>query len=365
MGVSGHETSMRDKKSPLTSEGLDSMKRLLDMQKKLLPDLLDVMIKRYRILRYIKLMQPIGRRSLAQNLQISERVLRGEVTFLKEQGLVHFATAGMSVTAEGETLFLTLEDVMKELLGLRELETSLEAQLGVKQVIVVAGNSDKDEWVKREMGRSCVSLLKSRLGNKDVVAVMGGTTVAAVAEMMMPDPKLRDVMFVPARGGLGEQVENQANTISAQLATRAGAQYRLLHVPEQISEEAYTSLVLEPSVQDILKLIKSASTVIHGIGDARTMALRRDSQFSFVDKLDREEAVGESFGFYFDRSGKPIHKQRTIGLQLDDLENDDKYVISIAGGDSKAEAIASYMKYRPSDVLITDEAAAESLLHLP
>ncbi|TWI60020.1 sugar-binding transcriptional regulator [Halalkalibacter nanhaiisediminis] len=335
---------------------------LLDIQKKLLPDVLDIMVKRYRILHYIKLMQPIGRRSLSANLQISERVLRGEVTFLKEQGLVHFASAGMSVTEEGEQLFLKLEDVMKELLGLRELEVSLEQKLGVKQVLVVAGNSDQDDWVKREMGRACISELKERLVPKDVVAVMGGTTLAAVAEMMTPDAKTSEVVFVPARGGLGEKVENQANTISAELASRAKAQYRLLHVPDQISEEAYSSLVLEPSVKDILKLIKSASTVIHGIGDASTMALRRDSADSFIEKIKREEAVAEAFGYYFNRSGEPIHKQRTIGLQLDDLG--DKYVISVAGGHSKAEAIAAYMKYRPSDVLITDEAAAESLLKL-
>ncbi len=340
-----------------------SMNSLLDIQKKLLPDLLDVMVKRYRILHYIKLMQPIGRRSLSANLQLSERVLRGEVTFLKEQGLVHFATSGMSITEEGEKLFEKLEEMMKELLGLRELETQLEKELGVGQVIVVAGNSDKDEWVKREMGRACISELKAIIKPKDVVAVMGGTTLAAVAEMMKPDAKTREVVFVPARGGLGEQVENQANTISAELASRAGAQYRLLHVPDQISEEAYSSLVLEPSVKDILRLIKSACTVIHGIGDARTMALRRDSVNSFIDKLNREEAVAEAFGYYFNRRGEPIHKQRTIGLQLDDL-GEHKYVISVAGGASKGEAIAAYMKYQPSDVLITDEAAAEALLQL-
>ncbi|MCM3760614.1 hypothetical protein M3212_07420 [Alkalihalobacillus oceani] len=340
------------------------MQGLLDIQKKLLPDLLDVMVKRYRILHYIKLMQPIGRRSLSTNLQLSERVLRGEVTFLKEQGLVHFATAGMSVTEEGEQLFSQLEDVMKELLGLRHLEMSLSQQLGVKQVLVVAGDSDEDSWVKREMGRACIGELKARLRPKDVVAVMGGTTLAAVAEMMTPDAQTREVVFVPARGGLGEQVENQANTISAEFASRAKAQYRLLHVPDQLSEDAYASLVLEPSVQDILKLIKSASTVIHGIGDARMMAERRDSSGSFIDKLKREEAVAEAFGYYFNRAGQPIHKQRTIGLQLDDL-GDHKYVISVAGGRSKAEAIAAYMKYRPSDVLITDEAAAKSLLRVP
>ncbi|MDV2886216.1 hypothetical protein BTR22_17745 [Alkalihalophilus pseudofirmus] len=338
------------------------MRVLLDIQQKLLPDLLDVMVKRFKILQYIRLMQPIGRRSLSTNLQMSERVLRTEVTFLKDQGLVHFATSGMTVTPSGEALFYQLEDVMKELLGLRNLEEQVEHKLGVKKVLVVAGNSDQDHWVKHELGRASVAELKAKREPSDVIAVMGGTTLAAVAEMMTPDAGMRDVTFVPARGGLGENVENQANTISAELATRAGAQYRLLHVPDQLSEEAYSSLVLEPSIGDILKLIKSARVVIHGIGEANTMASRRGSKSTFIEKIEREQAVAEAFGYYFNREGDIIHKQRTIGLQLDELDN--KYVISVAGGESKAEAISAYMKYRPSDVLITDESAARRLLEI-
>jgi central glycolytic genes regulator len=339
------------------------MRVLLDIQKKLLPDLLDVMVKRYRILQNIRLMQPIGRRSLSSNLQVSERVLRSEVTFLKEQGLVHFASAGMSLTADGETLFDQLEEIMKDLLGLRSLETELERKLGVKKALVVSGNSDVDSWVKREMGRACITELKEHLTPAAVIAVTGGTTIAAVSEMMTPDAKTKNIVFVPARGGLGERVENQSNTISAEFASRAGAEYRMLHVPDQLSEDAYSSLVLEPSLTDILKLIKSASIVIHGIGEAITMAARRNSSNEFVDKLKREDAVAEALGYYFNRNGEIIHKQRTIGLQLDELDHK-KFVISVAGGQSKAEAIFAYLKYRPSDVLITDEVAAKKLLQL-
>ncbi len=308
-------------------------------------------------------MQPIGRRSLSSSLNISERVLRSEVTFLKEQGLVHIASAGMYVTDEGETLFEELELVMKELLGLQELEAKLEQQLGVKEVLIVPGNSDEFSWVKKELGRACIAKMKEALKPRDVVAVMGGTTLAAVAEMMMPDSRMANVTFVPARGGLGEKVENQANTISATMAGKAGAQYKLLHVPDQLSEEAYASLIAEPGVRTILESIKSACMVIHGIGEASTMALRRGSDRDFLEKIERENAVAEAFGYYFDKTGHVIHKQRTIGLQLDEL-GEEKLVISVAGGASKAEAISAYMKYRPSDVLITDEGAAKRLLAL-
>ncbi|WP_306982641.1 sugar-binding transcriptional regulator [Alkalicoccobacillus murimartini] len=337
------------------------MRKLVNIQKQLVPELVETMQKRYRMLQFVYLRQPIGRRALAVNLQLSERVVRGEVTFLKEQRLVTFTTAGMSLTREGETVLVQLDDTMKELLGLKAFESELQDKLGVKKAVIVAGDSDEEDWVKQEMGQACVKELKAIIEPRSVVAVMGGTTLAAVAQMMTPDPKVSQTIFVPARGGLGERVENQANTISAEFADRAGAEYRLMHVPDQLSEEAYASLVMEPSVKEILDLIKTSRILLHGIGDATRMAARRSSEEPFMNKLKREHAIAEAFGYYFNQSGEIIHKQRTIGLQLDELDTG-KHVISVAGGASKANAIKAYMQHRPSDVLITDEAAARRLL---
>ncbi|MDO7267956.1 sugar-binding transcriptional regulator [Shouchella clausii] len=336
------------------------MRTLINLQRQIVPELMETMAKRYRLLQYIRLMQPIGRRSLATNLQTSERIVRGEVTLLKDQGLIELTTAGMRLTEAGEALFLELADMMAELLGHRRLEEKLKEKLGVSQAIVVAGDSDEEEWVKQELGRACIDELKRVAKKGDVFAVMGGTTLAAVANMVTPDETLATTTFVPARGGLGEKVEIQANTISAEFARRSGASYRLLHVPDQLSEEAYHSLVLERSVREILDVITSSAVVMHGIGDARRMAARRDSGQPFIETLKREEAVAEAFGYYFNANGEIIHKQRTIGLQLGELEG--KYVISIAGGHTKANAILAYMKNRPSDVLVTDEGAARRLL---
>ena len=66
----------------------NSMKKLIDIQKLLLPDLMEVMQKRYQILHYISIMQPVGRRSLALSLNLTERIVRSEVEFLNKQRLV-------------------------------------------------------------------------------------------------------------------------------------------------------------------------------------------------------------------------------------------------------------------------------------
>ncbi|MCS0542533.1 hypothetical protein NXY55_21400, partial [Aeromonas veronii] len=295
------------------------MSSIIEVQQKLLPDLLEVMQKRHEILKYIRLMQPIGRRNLSTSLGHSERVLRGEVQFLKEQNLVDFSTAGMSLTSEGAELLKDLEDVMKEVLGLRVLESKLKEKLKIKGVIVVSGDSDTTPWVKKEMGRACVSRIKQRLSGENIVAVTGGTTLVEVAEMMTPDSKWRSILFVPARGGLGERVENQANTICAKMAEKASGDYRLLHVPDVVSNEAYHSFVAEPSIRDVLNLIKSSSMVVHGIGDAITMAERRKTDEEDMKKIIESHAVAEAFGYYFDEDGKVVHRVQTIGIQLENL----------------------------------------------
>ncbi|KYD32706.1 sugar-binding transcriptional regulator [Parageobacillus toebii] len=337
------------------------MQSLIEAQKKLLPDLLEVIQKRYRILHYISLMQPVGRRVLSNSLGISERVLRSEVQFLKEQNLLIISSVGMSLTQEGTELLHTLEDVMREVLGLKDLEAKLKQKLHIEEVIVVAGNSDLSPWVKKEMGRACVTCMKERLTNGDIVAVTGGTTLAAVAEMMTPDTKLNNILFVPARGGLGEDVKNQANTICARMAEKALGNYRLLHVPDHLSREAYESLIEEPMVKEVLELIKSCRMVVHGIGDAITMAERRKTSKEDMEKIKARHAVAEAFGYYFNEAGEVVHKVKTVGIQLEDLPRVE-HVIAVAGGSSKAKAIQAYMKRAPHSILITDEGAARALL---
>ncbi|TMW72427.1 sugar-binding transcriptional regulator [Alteribacter natronophilus] len=337
------------------------MNRLLDIQKKLLPELVDTMGMRYRILRFVRLMQPIGRRNLAASLEMSERVLRSEVMFLKDQGLLNVATSGMTLTEEGHNLLVQLEEVMKETFDLSTMEKQLASLFQLKQVVIVPGDSDDFPWVKKEMGRACVSFMKKNLSESDVIAVTGGTSISAVAEMMVPDAGFREALFVPARGGLGEQVENQANTICAEMAQRASGRYRLLHVPDQLGQGSYKSLIEEPSVREILSLIRSATMVVHGIGEAETMAERRQSPADVIDKLQRKKAAAEAFGYYFDHSGDIIHKVLTIGLQMEDLAALPN-VIAVAGGSSKGDAIRAYMKQGPSEVLVTDEGAAKTIL---
>jgi central glycolytic genes regulator len=337
------------------------MQNLINMQKKLLPDLLDVMEERYSVLHTVALFQPIGRRALAENTNSTERHVRAEVEFLQKQGLIEVTSKGMYMTKEGAVLLEQLTVFFSEIMGLSVLEKQIQERLSVEQVIVVSGNSDESEWVKTEMGKACVSYLNKIERNMETIAVTGGSTMAAVAEMMKPLENQPNTLFVPARGGIGEKAENQANTIAVEMARKAKGDYRLLYVPDPLSESAYQSIINETSINESLSIIKNASIALHGIGDAIKMAKRRKTPETIIDRIKRQGAVSEAFGYYFDGDGQIVHKVRTVGMQLEDLSNVE-YVISIAGGTSKAKAISSYLKLGKSNLLITDEAAAEAII---
>lgn len=320
------------------------------------------MQKRYRILRYIYILQPVGRRSLSQNLQMTERMLRSEIDFLKAQNLVSVSNTGMRLTKEGTIILGELEAVMKEFSNLTELEQRLTAKLQIKGCSIVSGNTDESDWIKSELGRVCVMLLKDCIHHGDVITVTGGSTMFAVANALTSDFSEKDLTFVPARGGIGSGAQYQANTICEIMAEKSQNQHMVLYVPDHVTKELYDSFILDVRIREVLMKIKSANVVIHGIGDALTMAKRRRSSTDELTQLEQANAVAEAFGYYFDEDGKVVHKVQIIGLQLEDLEQI-PYIFAVAGGKSKAKAIKAYMKIAPRHtVLITDEAAANEIL---
>lgn len=337
------------------------MRRIIDIQKQLLPDMTDILKKRYTVLKSIMVSGTVGRRTLASSLGLTERVLRAETDFLKGQGLVTISPAGMQISSAGIQLLEDIEPFIKDLFGLTEMEEQIRRTYGLSQVIIVPGDSDQSPHTKRELGLAGAQALRKVVKDHDVIGVTGGSTLAEVANLLTFPSSDPTCMFVPARGGLGENVELQANTIASIMAKRTGGQYRLLHVPDNLGEEAYQSLMSDPNIQEIVSVIRQARIVIHGIGNAMAMARRRKADEQTIGLLKQHGALAEAFGYYFDRNGQVVHKMPTVGLKLEDIMQME-IVIGVAGGTSKAEAIEAILKFGYEDILVTDEAAAQIIV---
>lgn len=344
------------------------MRTVLEIQRLLAPDVVDVLKKRYTILRHIRESGSVGRRTLATGLNMTERVLRAETEFLKQQGLLDIEASGMRISRTGLQLLDDMEPMMREWLGLSALEQRIEAAYGLRQVIVVPGDAERDPAAKRELGKAGAAALTKAAaamersdGEPLVVAITGGSTIVEVAEHLTASPALKQALFVPARGGLGERVELQSGTIASTMAKRTGGGYRLMHVPDDVGEEAIASLMGEPHIREVAELVRRARIAVHGIGEAYEMARRRRVGAATIELLKRGGAVAESFGYYFNRGGEVVHRMPTVGLRLEDIERMET-VIAVAGGASKAEAIDAVLRNGHEDVLVIDEAAAAAML---
>ena len=87
------------------------MQSILKLQQKIVPELIELLEKRYNILRTIYYNQPIGRRILANDICISERIVRNEINFLKSQNLIEVNASGMFITTDGEEILNKLKRI--------------------------------------------------------------------------------------------------------------------------------------------------------------------------------------------------------------------------------------------------------------
>lgn len=339
------------------------MEDILKLQQKIVPELVELLEKRYNILRTIYYNQPIGRRVLANNLEIGERIVRTEINFLKGQNFIEINTPGMTVTEEGEEIIDNLKDFIHELKGLSEIEKFIKKSLMLKKVIVVPGNLDEDKTVINEIGRAAAGYLKTLIGDESIIAITGGSTIKEVIKNVPKISSFKDVLVVPARGGMGRNIEIQANTLAEKLANKLGGNYKLLHVPDNLSDRAMNTIIQEKDVKDILNTIYNANILLYGIGRADEMSRRRGLSQGEIEKIQLSGAVGEAFGYYHNREGKIVYSTPSIGIRNEEIGKINT-LIAVAGGKEKAEAILSIQKNYHNSVLVTDEGAARELMEL-
>ncbi|SMB85431.1 central glycolytic genes regulator [Desulfonispora thiosulfatigenes DSM 11270] len=329
---------------------------------KLAPEMIEIVQRRYDCLRTISYLEPIGRRVLSERLKIGERIIRNDVETLRQQELINADAKGMTITSLGERVLKELDSLVRGIKGLDNLEKALSTYLNIKNVIIITGDIDSDPFAKEELGRVAALNLDKIIETVKTIAVTGGNTLAEFANHIVSE-NIQDLLILPARGGLGEKVEIQANTIAAKIADKLNASYRLLHVPDHMSKSSIEQLVNDPYIAPIINLIKQTEILIHGIGNPLEMAERRKLSLEEVDNITQYDVQGEAFGYFFNKKGDIVYSSPSIGLNINDLGKI-KNVIAIAGGKSKALAIKAVTKAGFIDCLITDEGAARSILEI-
>nr|WP_207733744.1 MULTISPECIES: sugar-binding domain-containing protein [unclassified Clostridium] len=337
------------------------VQEILSLQKKIVPELVEVLEKRYSILRTIYYNQPIGRRVLANQLDLGERIVRTEISFLKSQNLIEINTPGMTVTEEGQEIVDKLKDFIHEIKGLSDIEENIKSFLGLRDVIIVPGDVETNEIILKELGKATANYLKSIIKDDNIIAITGGNTIKEFVEALPKINNVSNILVVPARGGMGRKVEIQASTLAASLAKKLNGAYKLLHLPENLSLELLDTLLKEKEIKEVIDNIHKADILIYGIGDALVMAEKRDVSEEEFNKLKSLGAVGEAFGCYFNKDSKVVSENTSIGININEARKINTH-IAVAAGENKVDAIIATMMKNQNAVLITDEAAGRKIV---
>lgn len=346
----------------MSSEKIKIDPSVVALQRLVVPEISELIESRYNIITAIKTEEPIGRRNLAYVLGMSERHVRTEIDFLEQGKLVKVERQGVVLTAAGREMIGKLEQMLYAYNGLEYLERELKEKLSLKAVFVSPGDMDINYQVQNFMGRSAADYLLSILSPQATIALTGGSSTAALTEQMK-EGDYPEVFVIPARGGIGKSHDTQANNVVAEMGIKLHANYELLHLPDNIDQRLLEALKDYPEVKRVFKKMEHIDVFIFGIGRADALADWRNMRAGDKKELLDNGAVGESFGHYFDVTGKSVSPSSTIGVSVDNYRRI-PYRIAISGGASKAQAIAGVCRIAPDTVLVTDESAAKAILEM-
>lgn len=336
---------------------------IFDIQKKVVPEIVELLMKRYEIMKVISIFQPAGRRFLSNKLGISERTVRTEIDKLKEINLVDIKPSGVELTEEGKQILSDIHRTFYYIKNLSDIEIKLMEKLKLKRVVVVSGNSESDNFSFNDLGKKAAEIVLENLKNDTILGITGGTTMANLVRQMKSKKGIKKLLVLPARGGLSEELEIQANTIAANLAEKLGATYKLLHIPDNLDENSMVVLKNNKLISDVLDDIQKINLLIFGIGNAKDMAIRRKSETEVFNRINKDNLTAEAFGYYFDNLGNVKMQTNSVGITLENFK-DIKNAIGVAAGRSKAEAIYAVSKFNNNFILVTDESAAKRILEL-
>ena len=245
------------------------MNEFLMICERIVPEIVSVLKERYKILNHLVYEEPIGRRTLATATDLPERTVRSHIELMRANGLVDIYKPGIFLTDEGQSIVPKLRNFLNELDRINELESRLTEALSIDRVIITP---TEGTLMVKKLGFAAAKLLQELLEPDSVVAISGGSTMAAVAEEMPILPFNPTV--VPARGGVGAVVEYQANVIASVLAERLRGTYKMLHLPDGLSQDSLHMLMTcEPQIKEIGDLISRTDVLLFGIGTAMRMPI--------------------------------------------------------------------------------------------
>jgi len=247
-----------------------------------------------------------------------------------------------------------------------ELLTRFRYLKGV-HVLPVSIASYKEHMDK--LGQFAAKLLVENLEDGLSLGISLGMAVAATVKhvRVIKPMHIRVVRLQGATEGELMEGTDLAQTLAAQMGNEA----MIIPSPWVLrSAESQNLILLEQSVQEVIRIAEAADIGLVGIGCTEcsysTIFHNQLISESELKTLKDIGAIGEICGKYFDRQGNVLDigfNHRTVSIQLECLRNY-RNVIGVAGRPAKAEAIIAAIRGGYIKTLVTDSETAKRILNL-
>lgn len=247
-----------------------------------------------------------------------------------------------------------------------DVEETIAKIFKLKQVVVaesISGNYLED------IARAASTFLEKCIEDGMIVGISWGRTLAKTIDHIVTSKKLRNTLFVPLLGGVGQmKYEYQMNALVEKISNAFGSSRYYLHAPAFFDDADALKLMLKDrSTQIVTELWKRLDMAVVGIGEPISLsnAFRPVFTPDFLSMLLKQSAIGDIAARFFTKDGKPCdlgnYYNHILGITLEQLKSTHE-VVAIAGGEEKIGAICGAIKGGFITTLVTDIKTARELL---
>ena len=262
-----------------------------------------------------------------------------------------------------------------------ELETALVQRFGLRDAVVVSAGGRGD--VREELGVVAAAYFEQVAANGNRVGLSCGFTLYQTIRALR-ERRFRELALYPLSGeSTLKLVDLSPNTLVGMMAAKYRPHVTAYALPVQhlVSlrqiERERRRLLRDPEVRRIYEVAQSVDIALVGVGriaeqtpgfcslaEAYGVSVKRLREFGVVGEINYQPFDGE--GHIVDQPELRVLMRRVLSVGADRLQTlsrtEGRYVIAVAGGRPKIEAVRGALRGQFMNVLITDEDVAEVLL---
>lgn len=252
--------------------------------------------------------------------------------------------------------------------GYLALEDALERRFGLCRA-VVAGVDARPEQGSLELCKKGARYLETFIANRQMVGVSCGSTLSQLVACMRTQVKslCQVVQLVGTLNTRRQANVIRPDTTARLLAKKLSCGCSLLYAPGLSSAGREEALGL-PDIRRTMESFASCDIALVGIGMlVPGCAVHKLGAVDEEELAQAGDCVGEIALNRYTLEGKslgPAGFDRAIGVDLETLKRI-PYVVAVAGGLCKADAVLGALRTGCVDVLITDSLLARKLLEEP